>query len=279
MAASEYYQHGTFPSTGAFGSSSAMRAELESIETGISAKLPDLSGNGSKIVAVNAGATALEAVTTTGTGNAVRATSPTLVTPILGTPTSGTLTNCTGLPISTGVSGLGAGVATFLATPSSANLASAITDETGSGSLVFATSPTLVTPNIGVASGTSLAVTGALTSSGTAGIGYTTGAGGTVTQATSKSTGVTLNKPTGEITMDGAALAAGTSVGFLLTNSSIAATDQIVVTHHSVGTFGSYTINGRCTGGAAAITVRNNTAGSLAEAIVLKFSVIKAVTS
>lgn len=74
----------------------------------------------------------------------------------LGTPSSGTLTSCTGLPISTGVSGLGTGVATFLATPSSANLASAVTDETGSGSLVFATSPTLVTPTLGVASATSV---------------------------------------------------------------------------------------------------------------------------
>jgi hypothetical protein len=70
----------------------------------------------------------------------------------LGTPASATLTNATGLPISTGVSGLGTGVATFLATPSSANLASAVTDETGSGSLVFATSPTLVTPALGTPS-------------------------------------------------------------------------------------------------------------------------------
>lgn len=76
-------------------------------------------------------------------------TSPTLTTPALGTPSSGTLASCTGLPISTGVSGLGAGVATFLATPSSANLATAVTDETGSGALVFATSPTLVTPILG----------------------------------------------------------------------------------------------------------------------------------
>ena len=67
----------------------------------------------------------------------------------LGTPSSATLTNATGLPISTGVSGLGTGVATFLATPSAANLASAVTEETGSGNLVFATSPTLVTPLIG----------------------------------------------------------------------------------------------------------------------------------
>jgi hypothetical protein len=67
----------------------------------------------------------------------------------LGTPSGGTLTNATGLPISTGVSGLGSNVATFLATPSSANLISAVTDETGTGALVFATSPTLVTPALG----------------------------------------------------------------------------------------------------------------------------------
>lgn len=67
---------------------------------------------------------------------------------VLGTPSSGTLTSCTGLPVSTGVSGLGAGVADFLATPSSANLATAVTDETGSGALVFGTSPTLTTPSI-----------------------------------------------------------------------------------------------------------------------------------
>ena len=95
-------------------------------------------------------------------------TNATLTTPILGTPQSGTLTNCTGLPVSTGISGLGTGVATFLATPSSANLATAVTDETGSGALVFATSPTLVTPVLGVATATSInkmAITAPATSS------------------------------------------------------------------------------------------------------------------
>jgi hypothetical protein len=83
----------------------------------------------------------------------------------LGTPASATLTNATGLPISTGVSGLGTNVATFLGTPSSANLASAVTDETGTGSLVFANTPTLVTPNIGAATGTSLSVTSSVAGS------------------------------------------------------------------------------------------------------------------
>lgn len=85
-----------------------------------------------------------EALTRTGTGTVVAMqTSPSFTTPALGTPSAGVLTNCTGLPVSSGVSGLGTGVATFLATPSSANLAAAVTGETGSGALVFATSPTL----------------------------------------------------------------------------------------------------------------------------------------
>lgn len=84
----------------------------------------------------------------TGTGNIVFSTSPTFITPVLGTPTSGTLTNCTGLPAAS-LTGLGTGVGTFLATPTSANLKAALTDETGSGAAVFATSPTFVTPLLG----------------------------------------------------------------------------------------------------------------------------------
>ncbi len=84
----------------------------------------------------------------TGTDNVVFSNNPTLVTPNIGIPSSGTLTNCTGLPVTTGVSGLGTNVAAFLETPTSANLAAALTDETGSGAAVFATSPTITTPTI-----------------------------------------------------------------------------------------------------------------------------------
>ena len=83
-------------------------------------------------------------------------TSPTMTAPALGTPASGTMTNVTGLPVTTGISGLGTGVATFLATPSSANLAAALTDEAGSGTVAFTTSPSFVTPALGVATATSV---------------------------------------------------------------------------------------------------------------------------
>ena len=119
----------------------------------------NISGLGSGVatwLATPSSANLAAAVTDeTGTGSLVFANSPTLVTPNLGTPSAATLTNATGLPISTGVSGLGAGVATFLATPSSANLAAAVTDETGTGSLVFSNSPTFDDDiTLGVASST-----------------------------------------------------------------------------------------------------------------------------
>ena len=335
----------------------------------------------------------------------------------LGTPSSGTLTNATGLPISTGVSGLGTGVAAFLATPSSANLAAAVTDETGSGALVFGTSPTFTTQitspkvvggtsagsvltlqtttgtgsgdRVDIVGGTNGATTFAsFKSSGTTianvllsngsgaafvasdrsvpgltylyrnaglfalynlggtggvdgdmvtfdqttwsaafksttaststtsggatfaggvgvagdinvagyiatggnvsangqvtsltGTGYRTGAGGTVTQSTSKATGVTLNKACGQITTPNDLLAANTTTSFTFTNSTIGSTDLLALDHVSGGTIGGYDLFAVCGSGSATVYIRNRTAGALSEAIVIRFALIKAATS
>ena len=109
--------------------------------------------------------------------------------------------------------------------------------------------------------------------------GYITGDGGTVTQATSKSTAVTLNKKCGTVTMNGAALAADAIVSFTLTNSTIAATDVVVLNHASAGTAGKYALNAQAAAGSASINVTNISAGSLSEAIVIRFAVIKAVAA
>jgi hypothetical protein len=111
-------------------------------------------------------------------------------------------------------------------------------------------------------------------------IGYPVGLGGAVTQATSKSTGVTLNFPSGSITMNGAALADATNVSFTVTNSSIAATDVVIVNHASAGTAGAYSVLANAVAaGSFAVTVRNVSGGSLSQAIVLSFVVIKGAAS
>jgi hypothetical protein len=388
----------------------------------------DLSGLGtgvSTFLGTPSSANLKSAITDeTGSGALVFATSPTLVTPLLGTPTSGTLTSCTGLPISTGVSGLGTGVATFLATPSSSNLASAVTDETGSGSLVFGTSPSFTTSvttgsttfsvfnatattinafgaattgNIGYSStdnsttnistgatasgksntinigtgaasgsttnvrigsvaGTSLVTangslfvgingsgyvptaygtagvnicwnksgnaTGAtyiqnfrqggsggfyfelydlnasligspfsiqpdeaavfsnkiVSTSSTAGIGYGTGAGGTVTQATSKTTSVTINKITGIITMNNASLSASTTAIFSVNNSTVSAGDTVIATSQG-GLSADYRATAfAVTSGAFKISI-TNLGTTQSEAVLINFTVLKGAAS
>ena len=115
---------------------------------------------------------------------------------------------------------------------------------------------------------------------GTGGLGYGTGSGGTVSQATSKSTGVTLNKSTGSIIMHAAALNATTSVSFVLTNSLISVTDVVAVSIRTGASLASYFVQVDAKGvGSCTITVRNYTAGNLSEAIELSFAVIKGATS
>ena len=161
-------------------------------------------------------------------------TSPTLVTPALGTVASGVISACT----STGM--------------------------------------VMVAPVIGAATGTSLAVTGAVTSSGTAGIGYATGAGGAVTQATSRTTGVTLNKTSGAITLFSAAGSA-TAATFTVTNSTVAATDVIILNQKS-GTDLYDLMVTAVAAGSFNVTFRT-TGGTTTETPVFNFAVIKGVAA
>lgn len=116
---------------------------------------------------------------------------------------------------------------------------------------------------------------------GGGGLGYGTGSGGTVTQATSKSTAVTLNKPTGQITMNNAALGAGVVISFTLNNSLLTAADTMVL-HVNGGTANAANYQLFITNfatGSCAIAVKNTSAGSLSEALVINFAVIKGATA
>ena len=107
-------------------------------------------------------------------------------------------------------------------------------------------------------------------------IGYTAAAQGTVTQATSKSTAVTLNKPAGRITMDAASLATATNATFTLNNSFISANDTVILTiSGGQATAGSYNVFANSLGtGTVSISLRNISGGTLSEAVVINFAVI-----
>jgi hypothetical protein len=135
----------------------------------------------------------------------------------------------------------------------------------------------LLTFTLGAITPSSVASTGAVTSSSaTAGIGYASGARGTITQNTSKATGVTSNTVVTDITMNGAALASATVVSFVFTNSAIAANDTLILNHVTTGTFGAYVLNAHgFAAGSCTIDVRNVSAGSLSEAIVIRAVLVK----
>lgn len=121
---------------------------------------------------------------------------------------------------------------------------------------------------------------GAISNGPAVGIGYTAGAGCSVTQATSKSTAVTCNGMTGAITMNNASLAATTSVAFTVTNSSVLANDVIIVNLKSGNSANSYTVMvDAAAAGSFNISLRNYTAGALGEAVVVSFAVIRGAIS
>ena len=211
-------------------------------------------------------------------------TNKTLSSCALGTPTSGTLTNCTGYPVSS-LSGSTAAINTFLATPSSANLRAAVTDETGTGALVFANAPTLVAPYLGVATGVSVSMTGAIGSSG-GGIGYTAGAGDSVTQATSQTTAVTINKHSGMIQMISSVSIAPENRAVFQVNNSLVEQSDVVIVSIRGGTNGGNTQASVVEVGAGyfKICMSNNNAASTGTTetgmvIQINFALFKATSS
>lgn len=115
---------------------------------------------------------------------------------------------------------------------------------------------------------------------GSGGLGYGTGSGGTVTQITSKATGVTINKTNGQIITHNASLGAASEVSFTVTNSTVAATDNIILTKVSGGTATRYQLYvGAVAAGSFVVSIRNVDSTAQSDVITFNFAVIKSVTS
>lgn len=198
--------------------------------------------------------------------------------PIKFTNTTVSTSTTTGAVVITGGVGIGGNLNVGGISAFSGNITGNLT-VTGNVAAGNISSAGLITA-VGVSSSGNIASAGRIQStSPSGGVGYATGAGGTVSQGGNKSTGVTLNTATGQITMQNTNLAADTTVSFTLTNSNLDGTDLMVINHVSGGTLGAYTFNASCNTGSAVISVRNVTAATLGEALVLRFAVIKGAIS
>lgn len=152
--------------------------------------------------------------------------------------------------------------------PNTLSIGVAYSDQAISGGSVDASPIGAVTPSTMV--GSSVYSAGEL--------GYTASAQGTVTQATDKTTAVTLNRSAGRITLNAASLAATTNVSFTLNNSFISANDTLILTISSGATVAAYNVWVNTLGaGTASITLRNTTAGALAEALIINFAILHCV--
>lgn len=203
----------------------------------------------------------------------------------LGTPSSGTVTNLTGtasININGTVGATTPAAGSFTTATLAAGTAAApsltTTGDTNTGVWFPAADTVAVstggTERLRIDSSGNVIVTNA-----TGGLGYGTGAGGTVTQATSKATAVTLNKPCGQITMNAASLGSGAIVAFSLNNSLIGVTDVVVTTINFVNGQNYSCAAYQYGGGSCNIWVKNESGGALAEAVVINFAIIKGAAS
>ncbi len=215
-------------------------------------------------LAIGVGRTLTIAGTITGSGN-IGTT---------GTITAGSF-SATTLSVSTlSVSTLTASVAS-IATASISAGAAVLSSATITAGTV--TTLTATTESVSTSSISTLTLAGTLRAlSPTSGIGYGTGAGGTVAQTTSKSNAVTLNTVVGQITLSSFSLSSATNVSFTLTNSAIGANDVLIPAVSSGGTQGAYQVWVSTIGtGSASFTVRNATAATLSESPVISYIVVK----
>lgn len=175
--------------------------------------------------------------------------------------------NATGGAFASNITQYGSGTAYF-----QSNATAMVVGTTGSAGLYFQT---------GAALKASLLLDGTFEITTAARLGYGTGAGGTVTQSTSKSTAVTLNKPTGQITMNNAALAAGAAVTFICNNSLMSINDCAIATLKagSIASAEAYTLTTTANNGIIYFSLANRSTGSLSEAVVINFAIIKGSAS
>ena len=261
----------TFPSTGTY------LFEFSSYDSGTSVTIQDLLRN----YDINSTETSFSTIDVTGTTASTSSTTGVLKVAggigVVGNINAGGVIGASG-NITT--SGRFIGNITGNVIGNVTGVASSATVATTAGTVTTAAQPNITS----VGTLTSVTSSGSiLTTGASAGVGYSTGAGGAVVQGSGsgKNTTVTLNRPTGTITLDAASLAANATVAasFTLTNSTIAATDLVLIQHQSVGTLGGYTFAVTPAAGSAQILVRNVTQSALAEAIVLRFAVIKSVNA
>lgn len=189
-------------------------------------------------------------------------------------------TTVTAMPNGTGVtsgfiaeSSSDVGNSSYLFLHSANTLARIVTGVRGTGILV----PLII--QVGAINSLTLDISGNVLVTGSGGLGYGTGSGGTVTQLTSKSTAVTLNKPSGQIIMNGASLAANTTVSFLLFNSLASVNDSLSISQVTGTGSGAYMFSVVSSNGGFSISVRNMSAGALSEALGLNYSIIKGATA
>ena len=285
----EYFNNTSNPQPNSSGSSSLIRAEFASIKAGFD-KLPTIAGNGGEFVRINAGATALETTGDVVASLTVAATGKTTpvdadLVPLVDSEASNVLKKLTWANLKATLKTYFDSVTTTLTNKTLTT--PVLSNPSYSGTTANGGTVTTIDINGGTIDGTAIGSTtpaaGSFTTlsvkSGT--LGYGVGAGISVIQSTSKSTAVEANKPSGRITMNNAALAAGAPVSFLVTNSFVAATDTVALS--LVGGFSGattdYALSSYTLGGSLVIGVRNVSAGSLSEALQIQFAVVKGATS